>query len=430
MRIDRLKLQNFRCFATQEWEFSPQFNVFIGDNGDGKTTVLNALALGLNGYLVGFGTFPYRKIETQDVHLVPGGTTDLPTLELRYPVRIELKGTLNQETLTWYRTLEVGNERRSNRRRLQEIVSQWQEQLPNPDGPLLPAIAYYTAGRLWRQEPRDGRETLKPGSRLRGYRSCFFAQANENDVRKWVQTLSISERERGGKNAALSAVHEAVIRCLPEPWTEFRYDTLLGELVVTDAEKRRIMPTQLLSHGQRNVIALVADLAYRCAILNPHLGAKAALETPGVVLIDELDLHLHPSWQQAIVKSLREAFPKIQFFATTHSPLIIQSLHPGELIDLGGGHPRDYFKQSVEEILTDEMGVKEVRRSQEFQEMIQTAEKYYLLLEQGRDASDAELVAIKEKLDALTLPYHDNPAYIAYQNFLSQRRLVVLGERA
>ncbi len=82
-----------------------------------------------------------------------------------------------------------------------------------------------------------------------------------------------------------------------------------------------------LSDGVRNMIALVADIAYRMARINSDLGRDAAKKTPGLVLIDEVDMHLHPEWQQVVLKTLTLAFPGVQFVLTTHSPQVITSLH-------------------------------------------------------------------------------------------------------
>jgi predicted ATP-binding protein involved in virulence len=71
---------------------------------------------------------------------------------------------------------------------------------------------------------------------------------------------------------------------------------------------------------------MVADIAYRCALLNPHLGAEAALRSYGLVMIDEVDMHLHPQWQQTVMAGLLSAFPKIQFIVTTHSPQVLSTV--------------------------------------------------------------------------------------------------------
>ncbi|MFY0567387.1 AAA family ATPase [Archangium lansingense] len=106
----------------------------------------------------------------------------------------------------------------------------------------------------------------------------------------------------------------------------------LGTLVARNQDRQ--LPFEMLSDGVRNMLAMVGDIAYRTATLNPHLRELAPSNTPGIVLIDELDLHLHPLWQREVVDDLRSVFPAIQFVATSHSPFIIQSLRRNELINL------------------------------------------------------------------------------------------------
>ena len=81
-----------------------------------------------------------------------------------------------------------------------------------------------------------------------------------------------------------------------------------------------------LSDGYKNTLSMVADIAYRMAVLNPWLLDRVLTETTGIVLIDEIDLHLHPQWQQRIIGDLRTIFPKVQFIVSTHAPLVINSV--------------------------------------------------------------------------------------------------------
>ncbi len=96
----------------------------------------------------------------------------------------------------------------------------------------------------------------------------------------------------------------------------------------------RILPISTLSSGYKIVFAMVGDLAVRCVNLNPNLGENAITETNGLVLIDEIDQHLHPILQQQIVGILRNTFPKLQFIVTTHSPHVIASAEEGEVMIL------------------------------------------------------------------------------------------------
>jgi predicted ATP-binding protein involved in virulence len=106
-------------------------------------------------------------------------------------------------------------------------------------------------------------------------------------------------------------------------WGDIAYLSSAQQQIVLKHSKHGIMPLKMLSDGLRNVVVMVADLAFRCSKLNPHHGADAALKTSGVVMIDEVDMFLHPSWQQTIIQSLQTAFPKIQFIVTTHSPQVL-----------------------------------------------------------------------------------------------------------
>jgi len=116
----------------------------------------------------------------------------------------------------------------------------------------------------------------------------------------------------------------------PSGWQQLEWDFAEDALVASHPEHGRL-PVRLLSDGIRNLIGMVGDLAHRCVRLNPHFGAGAATMTPGVVLIDEVDMHLHPAWQQTVVTGLREAFPTIQFVVTTHSHLVVSTV-PSECV--------------------------------------------------------------------------------------------------
>src|SRR5690606_37938912 len=99
------------------------------------------------------------------------------------------------------------------------------------------------------------------------------------------------------------------------------------------------------------------DIAYRCAILNGFLGYKAVQESHGIVMIDELDMHLHPNWQRFVVNDLKKAFPNIQFVVTTHSPFIVQSVESDELINLDFIMDIPPNELKIDEVATEVMGV-------------------------------------------------------------------------
>jgi predicted ATP-binding protein involved in virulence len=111
-----------------------------------------------------------------------------------------------------------------------------------------------------------------------------------------------------------------------------------------------VLKVELLSDGIRSVLAMVGDIAYRCIKLNPHLGLNAAKETQGVIMIDEVEMHLHPAWQQTVLVDLIKAFPKIQFIVTTHSPQVISTVpsHQIRILDENNVYSAEAGTQGAE----------------------------------------------------------------------------------
>src|SRR5205823_6629217 len=95
---------------------------------------------------------------------------------------------------------------------------------------------------------------------------------------------------------------------------------------------------------------------------------------------DEIELHLHPTWQRTVVEKLRTTFPNIQFIATTHSPFVIQSLRPGELINLDPDEFGEYADKSIEDIAENVMGVEVPQKSERYQHMMRAAEEFFRLI--------------------------------------------------
>lgn len=194
----------------------------------------------------------------------------------------------------------------------------------------LPLIAYYGTQRMWRgRESTD--EIRGVGSRSDGYAGCFAIASTHVQLQSWMrkQTLVQLQRGNGYAQPQLAAVEAAVKSCV-SGITRFWFDVQYDELRLARSN-HDIQSFEMLSEGVRNMVALVADIAWRAAVLNPQHGAEAHLRAEGVVLIDELDLHLHPAWQRRVVGDLRRTFPRLQFIVTTHSPQIVASVNRGQV---------------------------------------------------------------------------------------------------
>jgi len=435
MKINHIQLNNFRKFQNQEFDLSENFTVFIGDNGTGKTALLDALAIGIGTLFLGFNDVDSRNIKDDEIYRISYIKDQITTIEPQYPVRISCEASINNNytnlltdltldifpnsyNINWARELKEGSKTttRNEAGNLIKFAKKMQGKVSQGEDIILPLIAYYSTGRLWLQKKERSVKTLKPSSRIMGYKNCLDAESNQKLMLSWFKTMELAELQQKEPIRVLKSVKQAISNCVDER-NSIQYDLLKDDLIIT-SKQGKFLPFRMLSDGVRNMLAMVADIAYRAAVLNPHLGDQSARETPGIVLIDEIDLHLHPKWQRKVVNDLRKTFPKIQFIATTHSPFIIQSLKDGELINLDNlDHPQEveeYKNKSIEDIGEYIMGIENIQRSERYQEMMRVAQEYYHLLEESKNADQERIKPLKQKLDELIEPYSDEVAYYAF----------------
>jgi predicted ATP-binding protein involved in virulence len=332
MQINRIQLKNFKGFDDAEFQFNPQFNVLIGDNGTGKTAILDALAVSVGSYLLGIGSAQARSIYSEDIRRQDFGES----LEPQLPVIVSAEGEIEGQPIKWQRAKNSfeGRTTVKEARELINIAKFHTQQVSQGKPVILPVISYHGTGRLWK-ERRQTINTRPKSSRMSGYFNSLEPVSSSKVFLEWFKTMEIAAIQKKIDTARIEVVKNAIIHCIPDLETVFFdviEDTLVSVQMATD--KRHTLHYDLLSDGFRNMIGMVADIAYRCVTLNPHLNQKALQETDGIVLIDEIDLHLHPKWQKRVVNDLKKTFPKIQFIATTHSPFIVQSLLSSEVINL------------------------------------------------------------------------------------------------
>ena len=431
MKISHLSLQNFRKYKSACFQFHPRFTVLIGNNGAGKTTVLDALAIMLNTYfqssrlVTGGGA-----IKPADAHYILTQKQGQVFREQKNNVARNVEARIGNAPVNWRR--EIGD-RGGKAKVLVRLGTEAREKIKAGASPDLPLLLYYGAGRLW--SLHDDVETDKPSSQLDAYRYCLDPKSDQKAFEKWFKKLAYTELQKRVNIPAVASVKNAVLACIPGA-QDFFHDTEYDQLTI-QLEKEGLTPFNSLSDGYRNMVAMVADIAHRASRLNPHHGAQAALKTTGIVLIDEIDLHLHPKWQRRVVPDLQRAFPQLQFIATTHSPFILQSLEPGEVIDLdqpwradtgrnapvgvaspGPGHA--FSNRAIEDIVESVMGVALPQRGERYQRMYEAAQAYYTLLAQVPQADEAARQALKARLDELSAPFSDN---VAYHAFLEMERL-------
>jgi len=419
LKIRKLKVNNFRCFGEHEFELSDEFNVLVGANESGKTAVLDALATGLVPVCRGLGTDPDRHAElaADDVRRVtyPGRS-----VERQLPARLCWVLQLNRELAQWETSIERSGSPQGNPGRVEAAMLATSTAVGGGEDVVLPVVCYYPAERQTGTMAGGDARKYAPGPRASGYHMCMRPSLREESFLHWFAALEMDSWQVGRTAPGLAAVKAAVTSCIPH-CRDVLYRAIEASVVAVLAEGREL-PFRMLSHGVKNVLAMVADIAWRSFVLNPHFGEAAPAETPGVVLVDEIDLHLHPTWQRTVVDDLRRTFPRVQFIATTHSPFIIQSLEPGELINLDEREPAEYSDQPIEDIIENVQGVEEPQVSTRRRQMMKAAQRYFEVLEQAEKAPPHEKERLKRELDELSRPFSDNVAYHASLAFMEAKR--------
>lgn len=434
--LKNIELLNFRRFENSIYELNPQMNVFIGKNASGKTTVLEAVTIILGAYLAAFKQYvPSRfvqNISDKDVLRKTlksiKGVATTPGVS-QYPCIVGSQLMCDTKVVECRRSLEKagGRTKSLGKNAIREFVSEWEAAIREADGSdeeqVYPLVLYLSSARLW-NENRTG-EIEKVPSRTDAYQRCLDQKRSSQSSFEYIKLLgNLASEENDGKPLpAYEVIMEAVKYSLKEellPGQQVLYSSRYGGIAVKNADGT-VIDFAALSDGYRNVIKIVTDIATKMCILNPYLGEDTLKKTPGVVVIDELDLSLHPTWQRRIVNILKELFPKIQFVCATHSPFIIQSLEDGELIALDTVLDEEYSGQSIEDISEDIMKVPIVQYSEKKLKMYEAAEEYFNALKDC--VSEEELNVLKERLDYLSSLYSDNPAYSALmkQKYLEKK---------
>jgi predicted ATP-binding protein involved in virulence len=433
MRIDSLLLENFKGFQRRELTFHPQFNLVVGENGTGKTSLLDALAVAVGSWFLGVDGVDTRHIYPHEVRLQAFPSEAGTHWEGQYPCFIEASGSIGHAPTIWRRSLNGpdGRTTRIGAAGIKKLAEQATRAVREGQSFNLPLISYYGTGRLWLvpreqgqvKEPPSGLLT-KQLSRLDGYKTSVDPRLSVSVLTQWLARQSWLSFQQGGQDSqTFQVVRRALLQSIPGA-EDLHFDAKLGEVILRFANGDQ-QPFMNLSDGQRAMLAVVGDLAQKAATLNPHLGADVLKETEGVVMIDELDLHLHPTWQRHVIEDLRTTFPMIQFICTTHSPFLIQSLRSGEELLMLEGQPTAKLGDlSIAEIAEGIQGVPDTSVSVRYSEMKETAMNYLRLLDDPTLSPEEKSRAFKGQLAEAVSPFADNPAF---QAFLELQRLARLG---
>lgn len=335
--IRSIDLKNYRRFEALHVSFDDYLNVVVGNNGVGKTTLLDGCAVAVSSLLEKMEDSQSCGIRKGDAHCITVQKGSAAIRQGQYPVSIESRGSLNGHPYCWSRELS-SDKSKMTRKGAQSIILAGQElqrRISAGDDVVLPVLAYYDANRFAVKRAGgslSGDSGSYLASRTKAYSDAFDASINEKQTLTWMRNMTLWELQSGLKSPELACVMRAFANCYSSAadvsGAEAYFDLQLQDVAVRfkpETGETVVETASSMSDGYRSASLMFADIARRMAQLNPQLGEDSCLG-PGIVLIDEVDLHLHPKWQARILRDLHSAFPAVQFIVTTHAPIVISSV--------------------------------------------------------------------------------------------------------
>lgn len=343
MYLTDVGIRNFRGIENVEFSFKPGINLLLGDNGVGKTSILEAIATSLSGFMGGITGATAKGILQSDVRVSKAAMADASMQLIHHtPVEIDCTAVDTDVPSQWIRCREdeLGGTKTKTKIVSNSIVK-YARKLANDENSTLPLLAYLSVRRIAAPRRADFGTALakKLDDRRCGYIGCLDDALDFSAIKAWVLKMEMTAFQKEGKIAEYETFKN-VISSVMKKMSELdeaptvKWSRQWEDIVYVENEKE--LPISYLSAGYQSLLWMTMNIAYRMALLNP--GTDYLENTSGIVLIDELDMHLHPKWQWNILKTLEESFPKIQFIIATHSPILISSCKSGQLIHIDEKH--------------------------------------------------------------------------------------------
>lgn len=364
MHIETLTLTNYRGVKSLSLDIDKRLNVFVGVNGAGKSTVLDAVAI-----MLSWTVSRIRRAGSSGRQIVEDDIKN-GTSSASIEVSLINENKLFQWRLAKSRKGHSSLEKPSNLTELSEYTKKLQATIEaNQEVVNLPLFVYYPVNRAVLDIPLRIRkkhnfdlltaydDSLTSGADFRKFFEWFREREDlENEQFRRSQNHNLLTEE-SAYDPQLQAVRSALNQFLPK----FTNLTVRRNPLRMEIEKNgELLTVNQLSDGEKCLIAMVSDLARRCAIANPKLSDP--LQGEGVILIDEIDLHLHPKWQRMIVPRLLEVFSNCQFFISTHSPHILTHVQSEQIFLLKQtedgikcSQPDESYGKNVDRVLEDLM---------------------------------------------------------------------------
>lgn len=421
MRIKDLSIENVRLFGAEREKlvFDTQKNItaILGNNGSGKSTLLDTISVMLSSFVSVFPGMSEKQFTDNDIHIEGNRRADFLLTGMNLLAH-------DGNNVSMMRSRK-GNSK-SPQPELKEIKS-YAEQLKNDIEAghaevKLPIIAYYGTGRGNIKAPEKKRSFQRTYSRWDCYLDTLDPATNFKRFFAWYDTMEDEERREKERrhsfeyrSPVLQAVRKAINifansggqgNVFRNPRIETRPLRFILDECSESGQVIRELRLEQFSDGYKIIIAMVADIASRMAEANPDM--ENPLDSPGIVLIDEIDLHLHPRWQQSILRQLNETFRNVQFVISTHSPIVLLgALDIVQIVRLDGQHiesciQRDYSSYDVNQLLLSQLFGLDNVLTPDTTTMMKRREE--LLLKQDlTDEEKAELDNLERQADKIPL---------------------------
>ena len=421
MKVKKLELNNFRTFEHLELDFDDRLNILVGINGAGKSSILDALAVLLSQLPPRLKSAGGKGLQFSELDVRVGTPATANTIYLSY----------KNHTPSW----TISKTKRGRKKQittdytqLKKLVELIQTEYKHNKKTSFPLTVYYAVNRAVHNVP------LRILSKHQFDQFAAYDQAltgKQTDFSRFFEWFRnqedfeneqrLAQAEKTGaleyQDPQLKAVRQAI-----ETLSGFsNLKVIRKPLRMEVMKKNQVLDVRHLSDGEKCLFALAGDLARRLALANP--GLKNPLTGCGVVIIDEVDLHLHPVWQRQIISKLLDTFPGCQFILSTHSPHIITHVKPENLFflkqDANGTiveKPNESYGKNVDRVLEDLMGLETTRP----QPVSDRLHRIFL------DIQAKRLPAARDAIESLKQEIGDDPELVKAEVLI--KRMEIIGK--
>lgn len=431
MKIRKITLNHFRCYESADFSFNGNLTVIIGNNTTGKTTLLRALRIGLGAYLQSIPTLAngnqYRcnftkedrrqwfDEESKDYQ----ESEEWPriSIEALFPFKsINSEDIFEEKQISWYRELTKGNNTTHNKECVGNLIDATSELFKKEAGykTVKPLVLSFSTKRIDAQTKQADKVEERQKRIDKAYRASLRNGVDFESAMEWLKKYNDNQEDGKEFDGNREAFYTAISDAIPMLSQVKLHKGELEAIVEINGTRER-HHFSFMSDGFKSIISLVSEVAYRAIMLNGYLGSDAVKQTPGIVLIDEIDLFLHPLWQKRILDDLQKAFPNIQFIVTTHSPFIVQSVTKDHLLvldDVEVSEDEPNMK-SIEDIAEEEMNMQGETRSKAYKRMLEAADEFFQIVSTSNGMNSEEIEQLRQRLAYLEAQVGNNPVYRA-----------------